>query len=189
MERDLEDVEAEALGLLEEGVQAATSAWRNVTLGSVGVDGAPSLRTVVLRAFDRVTKVAEIHTDLRSAKMRELRANPKAELHGWDAARSVQLRARGTIASHRGDEIARAAWAGLHGGSRQTYRADPGPGSVIGDPEEAGPHLSEADAQENFVVLRLSISELEWLHIAKSGHRRALFRWEGAGVQGMWLAP
>ena len=189
MERDLEDVKGEALGLLEEGARMAASAWRNVTLGTIGLDGAPRLRTVVLRAFDLEAMVAEIHTDLRSAKMRELRASPRAELHGWDASRSVQLRCSGAIGLHHGDDISRAAWAGLHGGSRQTYRADPAPGSVIGDPGEAGLHLSETDAQENFVVLRLSITELEWLHIAKSGHRRALFRWGEAGVQAQWLAP
>ena len=189
MDSDLDDLRSAALGMLEEGAADASSAWRTMTLGSIGLDGAPHMRTVVLRGFDREAMEAEIHTDLRSAKMRQLRADPRAALHGWDAARSVQLRIAGSVTVHCGDQIEAIAWAGLHGGSRRTYRADPGPGAVIGAPGEAGPHLGEDDARANFVVLRLAVTQLERLDIAKSGHRRALFRWSEAGVEGMWLAP
>lgn len=186
MQAGLEAVLDQALGLLEGGAADPGSAWRTMTLGSVGLDGRPRLRSVVLRGFDRAGPSAEVHTDWRSAKVAEVLARPETALHGWDAGRGVQLRLAGPAELQRSDE---AAWSALRPASRETYRMEPGPGTRLGAPDEAGPHLDEAAAKTVFTVIRIRIAELEWLHIGKQGHRRAVFRWAGGAAEAMWLVP
>ena len=39
----------------------------------------------------------EVHTDITSAKVASLRAQPRAELHVWDSEKRLQTRARCTV--------------------------------------------------------------------------------------------
>ena len=47
---------------------------------------------MVLRATDQRAGSLDIHTDLRSVKVTDLRATPFAALHVWDAAGHLQIR-------------------------------------------------------------------------------------------------
>jgi len=189
MTQALNDVLRAAFGALGEGAAEPGSPWRHVSLGTVAAGGQPRVRTLVLRAFDPHGLTLDLHTDRRSAKFAELQASPLAGLHAWNASSSEQLRLEGSIAMHAGDSVARAAWSALRPASRSTYRAMPGPGCVIGDPDEAGQTLDDTAAFAEFVVLRFSIKQLEYLLIRQSVHRRALFTWEAGGCTPIWLAP
>jgi hypothetical protein len=178
-----------AFRALAEGASDPGSGWRNMALGTVGASGQPRIRTVVLRGFDPLTRMLDIHTDARSAKMPELASNPHVALHGWKPASGEQLRVEGPVRVHAGDAVARGSWDGLRPASRETYRVLPGPGSRIGAPEEASPAQGDAAAFAVFVVLRLRIERLDYLRIAHGGHRRACFDWSVAPPASMWLVP
>ncbi len=75
-----------AFGRLAEGARDGRSPFRTPALATLGRDGAPQLRTVVLRGFDPAARSLSIHTDRRSAKVAELAADPRAALHVYDAA-------------------------------------------------------------------------------------------------------
>ena len=75
---DLDDVLAESFRLLARGVADRRSPFHTPTLASLNADGAPSLRTVVLRGFDPARRELRVHTDARSAKLAELAAEPRA---------------------------------------------------------------------------------------------------------------
>ncbi len=186
MDRDLEAVLAEAFALLAEGAEDPGSAWRNMTLATVDAALAPQARTVVLRGLDRAARVLEVHTDRRSAKFDQVQRHPRVALHGWDAARAVQLRANGIAVLHVADETSRAAWARLRPQSRATYAVDPGPGHPLARPGEAG---TGADAEAVFCVMHIRLDALEFLHLGQGSHRRARFIWSGGVCSPMWLVP
>ncbi len=180
---------ARATALLCDGAENPGSHWRNLALGSVGLDGTPQVRTVVLRRFDPGAHTLDTHTDTRSAKHAELLANPAATLHGWDTESSVQLRASGVVSLHAGDEVAQQSWAALRAASRTTYRVNPGPGTGLAQPDAGGPDRDDEAAFEVFCVLRLQAKTLEYLHLGKDAHRRARFAWGHGETQGGWLVP
>lgn len=185
----LDTVLGEALDLVAEGAADPGSAWRTLALASVGADGAPRARMVVLRRFDRAARVIEMHTDGRSAKVAEFSASPLACVLGWDPAKRVQLRLTGLVEIHADDAVAEEAWCGLRDGTRATYHARPGPGARLDRPEDADQGMDASAARAAFIVLRMSLYEIEWLHLAPDGHRRAVFRWADGVSEAMWLAP
>ena len=83
------------LDWFEEASRQEPSDPNAMTLATVGEDGLPDARTVLLKGVDEGGFV--FYTNLDSAKGRQLRANPKAALlfHGKPLHR--QVRARGSI--------------------------------------------------------------------------------------------
>ena len=185
----LQAVRDELFRLVARGVADRRSPFRTPTFGTPGLDGRPRLRTVVLRAFDPGLRRVVVHSDTRAAKVAELAANPRAMLHVWDDGRQVQVQMDG-IATRQPEEVARTEWGRLHAGSRATYCVRPAPGTPLDDPALAdADRLDEGAAVANFAVIHLEVSGMEWLHLARDGHRRAAFTWVGDGWQGRWLVP
>jgi len=186
------DTPAEALAsafrLLARGVADRRSPFHTPTLATRGADGAPNLRTVVLRGFDAASRTLRIHTDRRSAKAAEIAAEPRAMLHAYDPGAQVQLRLAGRARLHLDDEVAEAAWAASREMSRMCYAAAAAPGSPL-----AAPAPTPRDAlagRANFAVVLMAVDSLDWLLLAHEGHRRARFRWEADGtLSAGWIAP
>ena len=189
MTPELAAVLRQAWALLADGGQNPGSAWRNLALATAGLDGMPQVRTVVLRRSDEAARELEVHTDRRSAKHAELLANPRATLHGWDAAARVQLRAAGTVRLHQADPVAASAWQALRPASRATYLVASAPGTPKDTPADSAASTDEAAAQEAFCVVRLTIERLDYLHLQQGSHRRARFVWAESGAAAMWLVP
>jgi len=184
---DLSATLAEAFRLLSRGVADRRHGFHTPTLASIGLDGAPMARTVVLRGFDASTRTLRIHTDGRSAKCAEILAEPRVALHCYDTAAQVQLRIAATARLHAADPVAEAAWAGSRSFSRMCYAADPPPGTPIPAPLPA-PTDPEA-GRPNFVAVTLSMRALEWLWLDAAGHRRARFDFAAEGIDASWIAP
>lgn len=189
---DLQAVIAEAMRLLSRAVADRRSPLHTPTIATVGLDGRPQLRTVVLRGFDTARRELRFHTDARSPKIAELRAEPRVGIHGYDPGAKIQIRIDATATLHAGDAVADNAWIASQPMSRVCYATAPAPGSAIG---EGGAFTLPTGAdeiaagRENFVAVIAQIDALEWLHLAHTGHRRARFRWSEDGVEGTWLAP
>jgi hypothetical protein len=183
-----EEALADAFRLLSRGVADRRSAFHTPPLATRGLDGAPSLRTVVLRGFDPATRVLRIHTDRRSPKAAEILADPRAALHAYDAGAQVQMRLAGRAMLHLDDATADAAWDSSREMSRVTYATADAPGTPVAAPP-AAPHDPVA-GRANFAVSLLRIVTLDWLLLAAAGHRRARFAWDGSGAQSAgWVAP
>jgi hypothetical protein len=185
---DLDEVLGQCFDLLDHAAADPSSRWRNLTLATTGTDLSPQARTVVLRAFDRNLRRLDVHTDTRSAKFAELRQQPNAQLHGWDAECATQLRITGMVKLHVGDAAAHEAWQALKPASRATYHVQPGPGTRLADPD-AITQGNKDTALGIFCVVRMQIVQLEWLHLAQGSHRRARFGWMGDRWSSMWLVP
>jgi hypothetical protein len=188
---DLAGCLAEAWRRLEEGA-AHQSGFHAPALATIGRDGAPRLRTVVLRGVDRAARTLRVHCDARSDKAAEIVADPRVALHAYDAAAKLQVRIEGVARLHGQDAVARAAWEASRPMSRVCYGAVPGPGTPM--PAGGAYALPEDEAAvergfPEFRVVVLTAARLEILYLARQGHRRALFTWEGEAPAATWLAP
>jgi pyridoxamine 5'-phosphate oxidase len=190
---DLGETLAEAWRLIGRGVADRRSPFHHPTAATIGIDGRPQARTVILRSCDAAGRTLRFHTDGRSEKVRELAADGRIGLHFYDPGSKIQLRLAGVATLHRDDAVADAAWAGSRAFSRQCYGIEPGPGVEIGAggafalPE--GTDEATAGGRANFCAVVASVTALEWLYLAAAGHRRARFRWDGEALDATWLAP
>lgn len=184
---DLDETLAEAIRLLARGVADRRSPFHTPTLATLSPDGAPSLRTLVLRGFDAPGRTLSLHTDARSAKAAQLEADGRAALHAYDAGARIQLRLSGIATVHRDGPVTDAAWARATPNSRLVYAQEAAPGTPL-----ANPSLPpfEGEARDHFATIAFRFHTLEWLWLAAAGHRRARFTWDGAVRTGAeWRAP
>jgi pyridoxine/pyridoxamine 5'-phosphate oxidase len=186
---DLHAVRTEAFALLARGVADRRSPFHTPTLASLGPDGAPRARTLVLRGFDAQSRTIRLHSDARSDKCAELARDPRCALHLYDAPHQVQLRLEGTATLHHDDAVADAAWEATRPFSRLIYAIQPAPGTPVAAPNSSP--TQDAGARANFAILRLRFFRMEWLWLAAEGHRRARFTWNTAGTieEATWLSP
>ena len=184
----LEEVLATAFACLAEGAADPGSTWHTPTLANVDSTGFAAQRSVVLRSWDAAARALDIHTDTRSAKYEALLRDPKASLHGWNPESRIQLRLRGLVALHVGDDIAKAAWDGLRPSTRATYGVLPGPGTIVQHAQDTGRAEGSA-GQAVFCVIRMAVDELEWLQLEQGSQARARFRWDNGKCRSMWLVP
>ena len=179
---DLSQLYAEVWARLTRGVHDRHAPARHPTLATVSPEGRPQARTVVLRAADKAAGKLDIHTDLRSAKVRDLRVTPFAALHVWDTSAHLQLRLEADVTILTGKDVA-TIWAGVPAASRLSYGSTPAPGQPIARALD----YTKAAEQASFVILRLRVATVDALHLGPN-HRRAQFDrhndWKGA-----WLAP
>ncbi len=167
---------------LVRGVGDRHAPSRHPTLATVTKDGRPRARTVVLRGVDPKARTLEIHTDLRSAKVEELRATPFAALHVWDASAHLQTRIEAEMTIRAGTEVSET-WSRLTDMTRSSYGVMPPPGLPI----YGGLDYAKSADETAFAVLNLRVSAIDALHLG-AHHRRARFDRE-SDWQGQWLAP
>jgi pyridoxamine 5'-phosphate oxidase len=177
---------------LAEGAEHGRSGFHLPSLATLGADGAPRLRSVVLRAADRATGTLRFHCDRRSDKAAEIRANPACALAAYDEAAKVQIRVEGRATLHTDDAVAEAAWAGSRAMSRVCYGAEPAPGTVLSAggayrlPDEPSATIL---GRPHFAAVVVRAAHLDFLYLDRRGHRRAAWRRTETGWAGDWIAP
>lgn len=173
--------------MLERGVKDRKSAFHTPSIATITAQGAPSVRTVVLRGCDMAAKTLRFHTDTRSGKIAELTQNPQAAMHFYDAGAKIQLRLSAKLETATGATYD-AAWAATRPMSRECYQVTQSPGSPIDDPYQvAFDAAATQDGEDYFVPVVAHILRMEWLYLAARGHRRALFDFEQDTQN--WLVP
>lgn len=172
---------------------AATSRspFNFLQLATAGLDGAPQLRTIVLRRCDASQGTLSFVTDMRSPKIQEIRNDPRVALVGFDPAASVQLRLSGD-ATISDDETERLEmWQSLREKTLILFNAPHAPGTVLDDnrqPLQAGEPLNE-EPSKRFALVTVRLNRLEWLDLSSEHHIRCTFDRDGATWRGAWLAP
>lgn len=154
--------------------------WRSPVLATTGLDGLPQARTVVLRAADVTASQLVFFTDSRSPKVEELQTAPAAALVFWSKRLSWQLRVRVVAQVHTDGALVDAAWQRVsQSAAAGDYLAAQAPGSAWREGADASP------GAHHLAVVTSRIEHLDWLELARDGHRRA--RLVGSGVE--WLVP
>jgi pyridoxamine 5'-phosphate oxidase len=190
---DLTETLAESWRLMARGVADRRSAFHHPTIATLGLDGRPRARTVILRGCGPSERSLRFHTDNRSDKVREIARDNRVSAHFYDSAAKIQIRIDGRATVHSDDGLADAAWMETRVFSRQCYGILPGPGTTIAQGEDFFLPETTDEAtlpgRAHFSAVTLEVENLEWLYLASSGHRRALFCWNGTGVSSQWLTP
>ncbi len=198
---DLESLLERVLGALHEAVADPRHEWHMPVVATLDSHGNPTSRTVVLRHFAAGTPRPwlSFHTDARSPKAAQIRAQPRVAWLFYDRSTKVQLRVSTLATLHLGDALADQAWQGTTLSSRRCYLAPRPPSSVVPEPDPNLPQafrrrLPDRQASEAgrhaFAVVRSEITELERLELHHDGHVRCRWRWAPDGrIEADWLAP
>lgn len=192
-----DQIVANAWAELARAVVDRKHVWHTPTLVSVGLDGAPVARTVVMRFACGEGADIRCHTDRRSPKIAEILRDPRVAWHFYAPELKLQLRMKARASVHTDDALAEAAWAHATLSSRRCYLAPRAPGAVCSEPSPnlpaqlvgRVPTLEESLAgRANFAVISTVVHEIDWLWLASDGHRRARFtrresRWIGEWIE------
>lgn len=192
MEDNINEVFTICWGKLLYGSLITSNAYHTGVVGTQ-LNGTVNLRTVVLRAVKPDEKQVIFYTDIRSAKMNDLKINPELSWLFYDGEDKTQVRAAGNAIIHHQDELAAEHWGKVGENGRKSYMAIPGPSTGIDHPADGLEHLKEDntadDGYNNFAVIITRVNYIEWLSLKDSGHRRAEFRLIDNSWKGQWLTP
>lgn len=169
------------------------SSFSTVQAATVGPDGSPRVRTVLLRGVNEPDGRLALYTDRRSPKIAELGRDPRIALVGVDAMHNMQIRVTGEASILLDEGVRRLAWKSSSDQSRRIYRTTLGPGTPIDNPEDAfakGHGADEMEGFANFCVVEVRVNTLEWLkHSANERHERARYVRNGDGWEAGWITP
>ncbi len=182
---------------LDNGARTRTHPFHTGVLATIS-NGAPQVRTVVLRKVISEARTLMFHTDYRSQKISELTENSNISWLFYDAEARVQLRLSGIATVHYQDALAEIQWKNTKLLSRRCYLSMP-PSTTLTEPKSGlpesllkrNPTLEESEAGwENFTVVETHIHAIDWLWLNSSGHQRAKFVWQASGnIVANWIVP
>mgnify|MGYP001824262701 CR=1 FL=1 len=187
---DLEELHAEIWGRLRRAASDRRSHLRWVNLATIGLDGLPHVRTVILRGVLPRQRILQFHTDRRSAKFAELSADYRLSLHFHDRKVVEQIRSLG-FGAVAPDEEARQVWTNLHQGIRETYLQAEAPSLFLVIPRlsDQTAKLAPNEGFANFAVINVSAVEIDWLLLGGGVHKRVKFKLAGPQVDASWVHP
>jgi hypothetical protein len=184
--------------LLEIAGKGTEAGWRLPVLATHSAQGSRQ-RTIVLRAVQRIRSSFLFHTDIRSAKVNEIRNNPQVSLLFYDHDKGVQLSVKGEARICTSDGTADLLWESGTPASLKMYSAPQTPGtkSPVPDsnlPEELKGRLPNRDeilsGRTNFCVIEVEARAVEWLRLSRDGNLRAEFLISnGTLSEAHWLTP
>lgn len=187
-----------AWALLNEGARNRRSPVHTPALASIDAAGLPTQRVLVLRAAERDVAKLRFHTDARSPKLDQIGDGATVSVLAYHPDEKIQLRMTGLARFARiGDDVD-VIWSSATPFARRCYLATTAPGTVIDTAGSGLPKWIEGreptehellSARANFAVLTVELRQIDWLHLANSGHRRARFTREGDEWSGCWLVP
>ena len=191
MTSDLEAVRADIAAHLTQGASSRHSAFHSPVVATADAD----LRVMVLRGFDAGSWTLRFHTDLRSPKVSVIGEGAPVGVLGYDRKAKLQLRCRGTGRIEHDTPAVDAAWGQNTAFARRCYLGE-GPGIASDIPTSGLPDWAEgrqpsevevAAGREHFAILLVALAEIDWFHLAHTGHRRAV--WDVATDTGRWITP
>jgi len=159
---------------------------------------APRTRTVILRRADRHLRTVDFHTDVRSAKIRQLDSGREPAAACWlfyQSSTKIQLRLEGT-AELINDQQADAAWQQTTLLSRSAYVSIQPPG-VVGlerhPPDTSDRIVTAAESErgrDNFRIIRTTVRHVDWLYLRRGGHVRAHLDYQVSPHESCrWVVP
>ena len=146
--------------------------WRTPVAATVGVDGLPGARTVVLRHANAKSESLAFYTDSRSPKVAELSATSHASFVFWSKRLSWQLRVQALMTVQISGPQVSEVWERMRQSpAAGDYLAAAAPGALL-----AGTSAPQAPTglQHHLAIVTAQVVAIDWLELARAGHRRAL---------------
>ena len=145
-----------------------------------------------MRSVDPAERMFVFHTDARSDKVRELRADNRVSLVFWDPEDAIEARFTGTASVHCRDQVAREAWQEVSPLRRMCSEIEYAPGAVLYAPTRFDTLPATADdevALGHFAVVLVRATALDWFWLGPGDMRRALIRWTDSSLSAAWVVP
>lgn len=156
--------------------------WKTPALATTGIDGAPQVRTVVLRNADPVSWALTVYTDARSPKCAELMKSGAAQFVFWSARLHWQLRISTQAKVHTSGALVDIAWLKVsQSRASKDYLSRLAPGSLFLNDVEVDQSSQDSqnmqDSQKgkdhHLTVLTFAVQSMDWLSLGRDGHIRA----------------
>jgi hypothetical protein len=156
-------------------------------------------RTVVLRDVEPEQRRCAFHTDIRSAKIEQIRKQPKLSVLFYDTDSRAQLSVFATGRIHQDDELADRIWQNESEASLKTYFAPDRPGQAK-DQQDSNlpsqyvdelPTRSQLESvRPNFAVISCEVQSLDLLLLRSDGHIRCQFQYTDSKLaRARWVTP
>ena len=155
-------------------------------------------RVVVLREFDSHNMILNFNTDFRSPKIASLMKNNNSLFVFYEQKLKVQLRIKTISSINNQNIITKKMWERTKLVSRKCYLTQKPPSSITSLPEDGiddnlkgkEPTLEESEkGYKNFTVVQNKIHQIDWLHLAASGHRRLKIILKDSIPSFHWIIP
>ena len=147
------------------GAQPGRTPFTVLQLATLGLDGAPKVRGVILRSADAEQGAVSFFTDLRSAKIEEMRHQPRVSLIGYDPGAGFQIRLEGNATIDTEGPERAAAWTACKSHHTRALFQHPLPsGTAIAAPTQAAP-ARDGDGERHFAVVVVSVIRIDWLDV------------------------
>ena len=148
--------------------------WKTPALASIGLDGNPQVRTIVLRHANPTLWTLESYTDSRSPKYQELVKQGCAQLVFWSARLKWQLRVSVNASVHAEGDFVETAWSRVsQSKASKDYLASQAPGSAVISNNVNEIFSPNAPSNHYLAVLSFQVISMDWLELGKEMHRRA----------------
>jgi len=182
----MQDVIEKVWTSLEGATTQRGSPFATVQAATIGLDGSPMVRTVVLRDTNRKDNAVSFHSDLRSAKVAELNRDPRISLVGYDRGEGVQVRLSGTAQLITDGPEKEHLWRAASVDTRSLYQSTTSPGMPVDATHIT--HVAQEDLDDfgyrNFCVINVSLTFIDFLQLRPVTHERVqLFLREQAWIQ------
>ena len=155
--------------------------WRTPVIATVGADGLPGARTVVLRHADVKSASLAFYTDSRSPKVTEMTTAPHASFVFWSKRLSWQLRVQAHMTVQTSGPQVDEVWERVRQSpAASDYLAAAAPGALLADVSASN---APAGLQHHLAIVTAQVLTIDWLELARAGHRRAMltatsFKWQ-----------
>lgn len=179
------DVEGHVWARLSRAVHDRHAAYRWFTLATVSAGRDPEARIVVLRRADRAMRSLWVFTDARTAKVSALSAASRTEALFFDQRRMEQVRVKGTATLHLEGPVWAEALGGIPPARMEDYRRAAAPGTPMADAADA----ASVGAERHFALITITADQIDWLSLARDGHRRVQVWYDAGGAQARWVVP
>lgn len=187
----MQDVIDKVWTALESATTQRGSPFAIVQAATIGLDGSPMVRTVVLRNVSRQHNSVCFHSDLRAAKIAELRRDSRISLVGYDRGKGVQIRMTGTAHLITDGPVKESLWNSATVDTRSLYQSATPPGMPLDATNATRVEHEDPDdnAYKNFCVVNVSLTFIDFLQLHPIAHERAQLHLREHAWTGIWVTP
>jgi pyridoxamine 5'-phosphate oxidase len=170
--------------MLHDGVKQRLHPFHYLSLATIGLDGIPKSRTVILRRYDPFHRHVTFHSDIRSPKIQEIQRAPFVSLLFYSQPDRLQVRLTAKASVHHLNEVAYARWEQTITMSKLTYLTDYAPSTLFPNEEallQRPTQLSRKEdelAFQNFSVVQCDFYEMDITELRSDGNLRVRLRWD-----------
>ncbi|MBX7102459.1 MAG: pyridoxamine 5'-phosphate oxidase family protein [Gemmataceae bacterium] len=179
--------------MLGQGVASGHHSCHMAVAATVGLDGGPKARIIVIRQFLSESRRIEFHTDVRSPKVTELRRDPRIALNFYDAESRSQMRLAARATINAGNDRARESWQLVPAVNRALFMSPFQPsgelteGVVLDDMPI--PDQTDESGFAHFAAVVCEFDEVDVLWLRAEGHLRSRLAWSPDGWRLFRLCP